>query len=91
MSIPDGLVFVDRPAGRVYYLAFDGILASAPVRADGFSLLEGRAAEPPETARHSEIRSALEQARFGEDLPTSVHEIRVRRDGLPQPVPDEDD
>jgi hypothetical protein len=91
VTIPDGMVFIDRPAGRVYYLAFDGILASAPIRVDGFSLLEGRAVEPPETARHSEIRSALEQARFGGVLPAAVHEIRVRRDGLPQLIPDEDD
>ena len=89
MSHKDGLIFVDRLGGRVYYLAFDGILAAAPIREGGFSLLEGTAVDSPEITRHAEIRSALEDAMFRGGLAPSIHEIRVRRDGLPQPVPEE--
>ncbi|HUG65984.1 MAG TPA: hypothetical protein VMK83_12260 [Gaiellaceae bacterium] len=90
MSHDDGTVYVDREAGRVYYLAWDGILAAAPIRAGGFSMLEGRAVESPDGDRHSEIRSALERARLGDAQVKGVHRIRVRRDGIPQPVPEED-
>jgi hypothetical protein len=89
MTVNDAIVFVDRPAGRVYYLAFDGILAAAPTTRGAFTLLEGTAVESPETARHAEIRGVLEHATFGGARDTSVHEIRVRRDGLPQPLPEE--
>ena len=91
MSVKDAFILVDRPAGRVYYLAFDGILAAAPITAGGFSLLEGSAVESPETTHHSEIRRALEHAHRGGARVAAVHEIRVRRDGLAQPIPEEGD